>query len=52
MNLQDVMELLSLLADEEKLKVTVTGALRGGLITGASATVGGLLAGPIGMAAG
>ncbi|GFT64004.1 uncharacterized protein NPIL_530701 [Nephila pilipes] len=44
----DVIDLLCTLAEEERLKVTLSESLKGGLITGAGAAVGGLLLGPIG----
>uniref|UniRef100_H2YM29 Uncharacterized protein n=1 Tax=Ciona savignyi TaxID=51511 RepID=H2YM29_CIOSA len=48
----DVMQLLVTLAQEENIQVTVTQALRGGLLAGGGALVGGLIGGPVGIAFG
>ena len=45
----DVIDVLSLLAKEERLQVTVTESLKGGLITGAASVIGALLGGPRGI---
>jgi len=42
------MGVLMVLAQEEKLQVTVTESLKGGVVTGVATTVGGLLGGPPG----
>ncbi|GFQ94341.1 uncharacterized protein TNCT_246021 [Trichonephila clavata] len=44
----DVIDLLCTLAEEERLKVTLSESLKGGVITGFGAVVGGLLLGPMG----
>ena len=49
---EDMMQVLSRLATEEELKVTVSESLKGGLIVGGIAATGGLLGGPIGLAIG
>jgi hypothetical protein len=46
---QDLQRVVSVLADEEELKATVKGSLKGGIIACISTTVGGLVAGPPGM---
>ena len=43
---------LSLLSDELKLKVKISQEVKGGLITGTSATLGGFCGGPVGMLVG
>ena len=52
MNINDVISLLSVLADEAELKTTVTESLKGGLAVGLLTTIGGLLGGPRGIAIG
>jgi len=47
-----VMELCIKLSEEEDLKLCVTEATKGALITGVATGVGALVAGPIGMAVG
>ncbi|NXO16798.1 CS012 protein, partial [Oriolus oriolus] len=47
-----VMKLLTHIATQKGMKAAVTHSGRGALLTGASAFVGGLLAGPVGIAAG
>ncbi|XP_076333568.1 protein C19orf12 homolog [Tachypleus tridentatus] len=51
-DLDDLMNILMILVSEENLKVTVTESLKGGIITGTSAALGGLLMGPVGLAVG
>ncbi|NXA63331.1 CS012 protein, partial [Mohoua ochrocephala] len=50
--IDDVMQLLIRVASVKGMKAAVTHSGRGALLTGASAFVGGLLAGPVGIAAG
>ncbi|KAK2191302.1 hypothetical protein NP493_54g00037 [Ridgeia piscesae] len=52
LDVDDVLQLLAELADDDGLKVTVTESLKGGLITGLTAVVGGMLMGPAGLAIG
>ena len=52
LDVDDVLQLLAELADDDDLKVTVTESLKGGLITGLTAVVGGMLLGPPGLAIG
>ncbi|NWW13303.1 CS012 protein, partial [Oreocharis arfaki] len=51
-HIDDVMYLLIRIASLKDMKAAVTHSGRGALLTGASAFLGGLLAGPIGIAAG
>ncbi|XP_013777327.1 protein C19orf12 homolog [Limulus polyphemus] len=51
-DLDDLMKLLMILASEENLKVTVNESVKGGIVAGTSAAVGGLLMGPVGLAVG
>ncbi|GFY38612.1 uncharacterized protein TNIN_387341 [Trichonephila inaurata madagascariensis] len=44
----DVIDLLCTLAEEERLRVTLSESLKGGVIAGVGAVVGGLLLGPMG----
>ncbi|XP_076333567.1 protein C19orf12 homolog [Tachypleus tridentatus] len=48
----ELMNILMILASEENLKVTVNESVKGGLLTGTSAALGGLLMGPVGLAVG
>jgi len=48
----DVIQILAILANEEKLQVTVTESLKGGAIAGIACFVGGLLGGSKGLAIG
>jgi hypothetical protein len=48
----DLVDVLSKLAKDENLQVSVKQSLKGGVIAGTGATVGGLLGGPIGIAVG
>ncbi|NWW15279.1 CS012 protein, partial [Falcunculus frontatus] len=50
--IDDVMKLLAHIASMKGMKAAVTHSGRGALLTGASAFLGGLLAGPAGIAAG
>lgn len=43
---------LAILADEDQLKVSVKGAGYGGVVTGVTTTIGGLIAGPAGLLVG
>ena len=49
---QDLERALGIIADKEELKVTVQNSARGGLITGVSTVIGGLLMGREGFLAG
>ncbi|XP_035214751.1 protein C19orf12 homolog [Stegodyphus dumicola] len=51
-NSREIIELLCTLSEEEKLRVTLKESLKGGLIAGGSAILGGCLLGPIGLAFG
>jgi len=48
----EILNIVRLLAEDEQVRVTVTESVKGGLITGATATAGGILFGPVGVAAG
>ncbi|NWV88640.1 CS012 protein, partial [Machaerirhynchus nigripectus] len=50
--IDDVMKLLTTIAHVKGMKAAVTHSGRGALLTGASAFLGGLVAGPVGIAAG
>lgn len=45
----DVIDLLCTLAEEERLKVTLSESLKGGLITGITAAIGAFFLGPMGL---
>ena len=51
-DIEDLMQLLSTLASEAGMQVTVKESLKGGLITGVVATAGGVIMGPPGLALG
>ena len=51
-DIDDLIELLSTLASEAGMQVTVKHSLKGGLITGAVAAAGGIIMGPPGLAVG
>ncbi|XP_077982318.1 protein C19orf12 homolog [Glandiceps talaboti] len=51
-NAEELIRLLAMLSEEEQMKVAVRQTLKGGLIAGSFATVGGLLGGPVGIAVG
>ncbi len=51
-DLEDLLELLSTLADEAGMQVAVKESLKGGLIAGVVAAAGGLVLGPPGLAVG
>lgn len=51
-SVSDVMDILVILANEENLRVAVRESFKAGLLTGAATIVGGLLAGPRGLAIG
>ena len=51
-DVSDVIDVLGILANERNLRVTVSESLKGGLLTGATTVVGGLLGGPVGLAIG
>lgn len=48
-DVREVIELVSTLSEEENLRVTVTECAKAGLIAGVATTVGGVVAGPIGL---
>ena len=48
----DLVDVLSKLAKDENLQVSVKQSVKGGVIAGTGATVGGLLGGPVGIAVG
>lgn len=52
LQIDDVIQILSILADEANLRVTVKESLKGGLITGLTTVLGGLIGGRIGLAVG
>lgn len=52
LQIDDVIQILSVLADEANLRVTVKESLKGGLITGVTTVLGGLIGGRIGLAIG
>lgn len=52
LNTEVVMELVCQLSQEEQLKVAVSESFKGGIVVGGFATVGGLVAGPVGLAVG
>ena len=51
-NTTELLNVVSKLTKDKQVRVTVTESLKGGLTTGAAATVGGILLGPIGLAVG
>lgn len=51
-DIKDVMTLLSTLSKEENLRVTVKQSVRGGVIAGLTTAMGGIIAGPPGLAIG
>ena len=51
-DVQEVVLLLSSIAEDANMRVTVKETVKGGLIAGGSAMAGGLLLGPVGIAAG
>ena len=51
-DVHDVMELLSTISNNKGLKVTMKQSVKGGVIAGVSTAIGGLVAGPPGLAAG
>lgn len=48
----DLQRVIAVLADEEELKATVKGSLKGGLLAGITTTLGGLVFGPPGLMVG
>ena len=48
----DILKIITTLMDDENLQITVKQSAKGGLIAGISCTVGGLIAGPPGLAVG
>lgn len=51
-NTSEILTLVTQVCEEEKLRVPVKESLKGGVIAFATTTVGGLLAGPVGLAVG
>lgn len=51
-NTQELINALALICDNHNLKVSVKCSAKGGLIVGASAFVGSILLGPVGLAVG
>ena len=49
---EDILKVITTLGDDENLRITVKQSAKGGLIAGVSCTVGGLVAGPPGLAIG
>ena len=49
---EDILRVITTLGDDENLKITVKQSAKGGLIAGVSCAVGGLIAGPPGLAVG
>ncbi|XP_050292746.1 protein C19orf12 homolog [Anthonomus grandis grandis] len=49
---RNLIEVCSTLAEQENLKVTITSSAKGALYVGAATFIGGVLGGPLGMAAG
>lgn len=51
-NTSEILSLVTQVCDEEQLRVPIKESLKGGAIAFATTTVGGLLAGPVGLAIG
>lgn len=51
-NTRDLMNGLAILTDDHNMRVTITQSSKGALLCGAACFVGGVVAGPIGMAVG
>ena len=49
---EDILKIITVLGDDENLRITVKQSAKGGLIAGISCAVGGLIAGPPGLAVG
>ncbi|KAJ8041969.1 Protein C19orf12-like [Holothuria leucospilota] len=49
---EELVRVLAMLAEEEKLRVTVKETLKGGAMAGTGAVIGGMLGGPVGIAVG
>ena len=49
---EELVRVLAMLAEEEKLRVTVKETLKGGAMAGTGAVIGGMLGGPFGIAVG
>ena len=49
---EDILKVIATLGDDENLKITIKQSAKGGLIAGVSCAVGGLIAGPPGLAVG
>lgn len=49
---REIVEIMADLARHENIRVNITESLKGGLVTGASAFLGGVFLGPLGIAAG
>lgn len=51
-NTREIVEIMSDLARHENIRANITQSLKGGAMTGASAFLGGVFLGPLGLAAG
>lgn len=51
-NGSELLNALEILARDRNLRVTVQESLKGGILTGVFATIGGIVGGPVGLAAG
>jgi hypothetical protein len=51
-DVNDVLNLLSQLSDDAKLRVTVKESVKGGVICGVACAIGGVVGGPVGLAVG
>lgn len=51
-NTSELLDGIAILTDEQNMRVTITSSAKGAMITGATCFVGGILAGPIGLAVG
>ncbi|RZC40112.1 hypothetical protein BDFB_012545 [Asbolus verrucosus] len=49
---RELLEVCEIISSQEQLKVAVRGALKGAAFTGLTALIGGLVAGPVGLAVG
>ena len=52
LNTEPVIHALRTISEEKELQICVTESLKGGLVAGVSTVIGGLLAGPVGLAIG
>jgi hypothetical protein len=51
-NTREILNVVSQLTEDRRVRVTVSESVKGGCIVGATAAAGGLLLGPVGLAAG